>query len=316
MNLEDFALLSDLDEAAAELADEAAKEEAEPPPKAAKPKVKKEKPSPEKEARKRAKKAKRKEDKMAHELLLKLRLNTAKPRFHPLVATNFVSTARTHVEELHHSNEERKDEFKADFNLPVIAAMCGRHKAAVFTSSTSRLLDPHVTISLFHTGKVVTTGAKTPKGGVVALAQYFAQLGKRLGIKGCVIRYYNYEIQNAVGFGGLGKLLDLEAFAADHSDMCFYVPGLFQGLRYKLPDSFFDSSRSSSRSAGGKQRKMYIVLFASGMYLVTGGRDESELQCAFATISERLQDYCEGGKKYQDRQMQRLLNKFNARLRA
>jgi transcription initiation factor TFIID TATA-box-binding protein len=132
-----------------------------------------------------------------------------------------------------------------------------------------RLKEPKTATLLFHSGKVVCTGAKSPEKVKVAIDTVIEQLGK-VGIK--IKKEPTIEVQNIVASSDLGQNINLNAVAISLGlERVEYEPEQFPGLVYRMSEP-----------------KVVLLLFGSGKLVCTGARKPQDVQTAVDKIMVEL----------------------------
>lgn len=140
-----------------------------------------------------------------------------------------------------------------------------------FPGVVYRLQEPKAATLIFHSGKVVSTGAKSVDGVNDALDIVFDDL-RALGID--VDSNPPIEVQNIVSSAGLEQSLNLNAIAIGLGlEQIEYEPEQFPGLVYRLEDP-----------------DVVVLLFGSGKLVITGGNETEEAQQALTHVQDRLSE--------------------------
>ncbi len=136
-----------------------------------------------------------------------------------------------------------------------------------FPGLVLRLKNPKAATLIFSSGKLVCTGAKSPKDTNEAIAKVVAMI-RKAGIK--VPRDYTVRVENIVASAKLGRELNLDdiAFALENAE---YEPEQFPGLVYRMDDP-----------------KVAFLLFGSGKIVCTGGRTIADVNRAVEKIDKKL----------------------------
>ena len=134
-----------------------------------------------------------------------------------------------------------------------------------------RLKEPKTAILLFHSGKLVCTGAKSiheVEKSIATVAQQVDRIGQRIHKRPRI------EVQNIVATSDLGSEINLTLIAVTLGlDRVEYEPEQFPGLvcRFNKP-------------------KVVVLLFGSGKIVITGARRPSDLEAAATRIVKELRD--------------------------
>jgi len=170
----------------------------------------------------------------------------------------------------------------ASFGVPIklekiVSSMEGiEYEPEQFPGLVMRLKEPKVAALIFSSGKVVCTGAKSPKDSKEAIKKIVTRLRK---IKFKIPSNYKVKLENIVASAKLDQLLNLDliAFALDNTE---YEPEQFPGLVYRMDDP-----------------KVTFLLFGSGKIICTGGRSIADVKKAVEKIDKRLRDLAKEHKK-------------------
>jgi transcription initiation factor TFIID TATA-box-binding protein len=138
-----------------------------------------------------------------------------------------------------------------------------------FPGLVLRLKDPKAAALIFSSGKVVCTGAKSPKDSKLVIAKIVVKMNK-IGIK--IPKNYRVQLENIVASAKLNRELNLNniAFSLENTE---YEPEQFPGLVYRM-----DIPRVT------------FLLFGSGKIICTGGRSIEDVKRAVAKIDKRLKN--------------------------
>ncbi|MGA8091721.1 MAG: hypothetical protein WB984_04425, partial [Thermoplasmata archaeon] len=134
-----------------------------------------------------------------------------------------------------------------------------------------RLKAPKTAILLFHSGKLVCTGAKSMREvetSIATVAQQIKKLGQRITL------HPKIEVQNIVASSDLESEINLNAVAVTLGlDRIEYEPEQFPGLVCRIDEP-----------------KVVVLLFGTGKLVCTGGRKPSDIEVAVEKIAKELQD--------------------------
>jgi len=134
-----------------------------------------------------------------------------------------------------------------------------------------RLKEPKTAILLFHSGKLVCTGAKSMRQvetSIATIAQQVKKLGQRIKM------HPKIEVQNIVASSDLESDINLNAVAVTLGlDRIEYEPEQFPGLVCRIDEP-----------------KVVVLLFGTGKLVCTGGRKPSDIEVAVEKIAKELQD--------------------------
>ena len=145
-------------------------------------------------------------------------------------------------------------------------------KKKKFAAITIRLFDPHCTVLLFASGKMVLTGCRDFLLCVLATHKVIAVLQKAIPCDDfeCSI----IQIQNIVGHVDMDlehHSIDLELFYSEYNIECTFQRSMFPGLVYRAQNS-----------------TVVMLIFASGRVVITGGKCLHSINTAWNTLKEKL----------------------------
>ena len=130
-----------------------------------------------------------------------------------------------------------------------------------------RLEKPKTTALIFKSGKMVVTGAKSTEQLIEAVKRIIKLLRKH-GIR--IISKPRIQIQNIVASGDINAFINLERAAYLLEDS-MYEPEQFPGLIHRMSDP-----------------KVVLLIFSSGKMVITGAKQESEVEKAVRNIARKL----------------------------
>jgi len=130
-----------------------------------------------------------------------------------------------------------------------------------------RLDKPKTTALIFKSGKMVVTGAKSTMQ-LIEIVKKIIKLLKKSGIK--IVSKPRIQIQNIVASGDIGALVNLERAAYLLEDS-MYEPEQFPGLIHRMRDP-----------------RVVLLIFSSGKMVITGAKEESEVEKAVHNIAKKL----------------------------
>lgn len=130
-----------------------------------------------------------------------------------------------------------------------------------------RLEKPKTTALIFKSGKMVVTGAKSTEQLIEAVKRIIKLLRKH-GIR--IISKPRIQIQNIVASGDINAFINLERAAYLLEDS-MYEPEQFPGLIHRMSDP-----------------KVVLLIFSSGKMVITGAKEESEVEKAVRNIARKL----------------------------
>lgn len=139
-----------------------------------------------------------------------------------------------------------------------------------FQAVIMRIRDPKTTALIFHSGKMIVTGAKTEEDSKLASKKYTIIIQK----VGIPATYNRYTIQNMTATCDVDFPIRLEGLIMNHAANATYEPELFPGLIYRVPDS-----------------KTVILIFVSGKLVLTGAKSVGSLTTALENIFPILEEF-------------------------
>jgi transcription initiation factor TFIID TATA-box-binding protein len=158
-----------------------------------------------------------------------------------------------------------------ELDLPTIASSLegSEYEPERFPGLIYRLKEPKTATLLFHSGKVVCTGAKSLEQVKMAIEKVTKQLEKA----GIHIKIEpKIEVQNIVASSDLGQSINLNAIAITLGlERVEYEPEQFPGLVYRLDVP-----------------KVVLLLFGSGKLVCTGARKPQDVEDAVDKITIAL----------------------------
>jgi transcription initiation factor TFIID TATA-box-binding protein len=153
--------------------------------------------------------------------------------------------------------------FNRNIDLAQVAwETAGDYAPASFAAVQIRLIRPASTTLVFHSGRLVLTGAGSESSALMAIYVFYRMLLRihpDLVIK-------EISIQNIVASGALGKCVMLDKLAATYTLDAIFDASLFPGLRLQLQNP-----------------AVKILVFSKGRVVLTGVSSRAELQRAWAT---------------------------------
>lgn len=155
-----------------------------------------------------------------------------------------------------------------DLNSVVKAFPSVEYKPEQFPGLVFRLKKPKTATLIFHSGKMVCTGAKSARLVHKAVRKVVQEL-KDNGI--LIVGKVEITVQNIVASASVGGRIDLErtVYALSHT---MYEPEQFPGLIYRMAVP-----------------KVVILLFASGKLVCTGAKKEEDVYEAVTKLHIRLE---------------------------
>lgn len=138
-----------------------------------------------------------------------------------------------------------------------------------FPGLVLRLEKPKTTALIFKSGKMVVTGAKST-AQLIDVVKKIIRLLKKAGIK--IVSKPRIQIQNIVASGDIGALVNLERAAYLLEDS-MYEPEQFPGLIHRMRDP-----------------RVVLLIFSSGKMVITGAKEESEVERAVVNTAKKLKE--------------------------
>jgi len=145
------------------------------------------------------------------------------------------------------------------------------YKPEQFPGVIFKIDRPRATALIFRSGKMVVTGTKSisqlieaVKKIIRAVDRIFAKYGS--GIRGKP----RVQVQNIVAGGDLHAYVNLEK-AAYYLEDCMYEPEQFPGLIHRM-----------------RNPRVVLLIFSSGKMVITGAKEESEVEQAVKQVAEKL----------------------------
>ena len=158
---------------------------------------------------------------------------------------------------------------KLDLSALAISLAGAAYESEQFPGLIYRLKDPKATILLFHSGKVVCTGAKSLEQVKMAIEKVTKQL-EELGV--CIETEPKIEVQNIVSSVDLGQNINLNAIAITLGmERVEYEPEQFAGLIYRMDAP-----------------KVLLLIFRSGKIVCAGARKSQDNEDAVEKITMEL----------------------------
>ncbi len=153
--------------------------------------------------------------------------------------------------------------FNLNIDLDELAwATHGDYAPASFAAVQIRIGQPASTALVFHSGRMVTTGATSESSALMSVYLFFRMI-KKLH-PGLVVK--QIAIQNIVSSAAFGKCVHLDQLAKKFSLDAIFDASLFPGLRLQL-----------------KTPAVKVLVFSRGRVVITGARNRQEVALAWAT---------------------------------
>eukprot|EP01027_Heterolobosea_sp_BB2_P004621 GEZU01007085.1.p1 GENE.GEZU01007085.1~~GEZU01007085.1.p1 ORF type:complete len:166 (-),score=41.13 GEZU01007085.1:346-843(-) len=159
---------------------------------------------------------------------------------------------------------------KLDLKEIALHARNAEYNPKRFAAVIMRIREPKTTALIFHSGKMVCTGAKSEEESRLAARKY-ARIIQKLGF---AAKFQDFRIQNIVGSCDVRFPIRLEGLAAVHSHFSSYEPELFPGLIYRMV-----------------KPKIVLLIFVSGKIVLTGAKVRDEIYEAFNNILPILLEF-------------------------
>jgi transcription initiation factor TFIID TATA-box-binding protein len=188
----------------------------------------------------------------------------AVPEHSPVMVHNVVGTAKVLCSSL-------------PFDLQLIHSILpnSTFKKKKFAAITIRLFDPHCTVLLFASGKMVLTGCRDFLLCVLATHKVIAILRRAIP---CVdFECSIIQIQNIVGHVDMDlehHSIDLELFYKHYNIECTFQRSMFPGLVYRAQNS-----------------TVVMLIFGSGRVVITGGKCLQSINAAWNVLKSKLQTF-------------------------
>lgn len=139
-----------------------------------------------------------------------------------------------------------------------------------FAAVIMRIREPRTTALIFHSGKMIVTGAKTEQDSRTGGKKY-VQIIQKVGF---AATFRDYKIQNMTATCDMGFPIRLEGLVYAHSQQATYEPELFPGLVYKMAHP-----------------KVTFLVFVSGKVVATGAKSEEMIEEGFSLLYPFLADF-------------------------
>ena len=145
-------------------------------------------------------------------------------------------------------------------------------KKKKFAAITIRLFEPHCTVLLFASGKMVLTGCRDFLLCVLATHKVIALL--RNSIPFVDFQCSSIQMQNIVGHVDMdlrSQNIDLARFYKQYNIECTFQRSMFPGLVYRAQNS-----------------AVVMLVFASGRVVITGGKCLRSINVAWDALKQKL----------------------------
>ena len=139
-----------------------------------------------------------------------------------------------------------------------------------FAAVIMRIREPRTTALVFHSGKMIITGAKTESDSRAGGHKY-VQIIQKIGF---AATFRDYKIQNMTATCDMGFPIRLEGLVYAHSQQATYEPELFPGLVYKMTNP-----------------KVVFLVFVSGKVVATGAKSEKIIEDGFGQLYPYLAEF-------------------------
>jgi len=145
------------------------------------------------------------------------------------------------------------------------------YKPEQFPGVIFKIDRPRATALIFRSGKMVVTGAKSISQLIEAVKKIIRAVDRILAKYGSGIRGKpRVQVQNIVAGGDLHAYVNLEK-AAYYLEDCMYEPEQFPGLIHRM-----------------RNPRVVLLIFSSGKMVITGAKEESEVEQAVKQVAEKL----------------------------
>lgn len=138
-----------------------------------------------------------------------------------------------------------------------------------FPGLVFRLKKPKTATLIFHSGKMVCTGAKSERQAKKAINKVVEELKNR----GFRLSKPTIKIQNIVASASLEGRIDLER-SVYSLERTMYEPEQFPGMVYRMSDP-----------------RVVILVFANGKLVVTGAKREEDVYAAVSKLRRKLEEH-------------------------
>lgn len=159
---------------------------------------------------------------------------------------------------------------KLDLKKIALHALNAEYNPKCFAGVILRIREPRTTASIFSSGKMVCTGAKSEEDSRLAARKY-ARIIQKLGFPA---KFLDFKIQNMVGSCDVKFPIWLEALLLTHAAFTSYEPELFPGLIYHMV-----------------KPRIVLLIFVSGKVVLTGAKVRQEIYEAFDNIYPILKSF-------------------------
>jgi transcription initiation factor TFIID TATA-box-binding protein len=145
------------------------------------------------------------------------------------------------------------------------------YKPEQFPGVIFKIDRPRATALIFRSGKMVVTGTKSISQLIEAVKKIIRAVDRILAKYGSGIRGKpRVQVQNIVAGGDLHAYVNLEK-AAYYLEDCMYEPEQFPGLIHRM-----------------RNPRVVLLIFSSGKMVITGAKEESEVEQAVKQTAEKL----------------------------
>ncbi len=158
---------------------------------------------------------------------------------------------------------------KIDLEGIIKAFPTAEYRPEQFPGLVFKIKKPKTTTLIFHSGKMVCTGAKSTAQAIRAVDKVVKEL-KSHGI--IIMGRPKTRVQNIVASVSLGGKIDLEK-ATYQLEKNMYEPEQFPGLIYRMD-----------------QPKVVILIFSTGKLVITGAKKEQYVYEAVSKLQARLEE--------------------------
>jgi transcription initiation factor TFIID TATA-box-binding protein len=193
---------------------------------------------------------------------------------HEMKLSDFLPKYRVEIENVVASAKLGKE-----VKLPMLAELIegAEYNPERFPGVVLRTDSPKAAALIFGSGKIICTGAKSPKDVEDGLKKVF----EKMRSAGIDVEEPKIKIQNIVASADLHTELDLDTISASIGlENVEYEPEMFPGLVYRM-----------------EEPKTVILLFGSGKMIITGAKKPEDCEVAVRKIVHELEELGLVGKR-------------------
>ena len=185
------------------------------------------------------------------------------PPMHPQTLSAFPSSSGGSKPELQNIVSTVNMGCKLDLQTIALNARNAEYNPRRFAAVIMRIREPKTTALIFHSGKMVCTGAKCEDESKTAAKRY-THIIKKIGFPA---KFGEFKIQNIIASCDVGFSIRLEGLNNEHGTWCHYRPEIFPGLIYRMHEP-----------------KIILLIFISGKIVLMGARQREDLYTAYENI--------------------------------